>query len=54
MTIDEILLEALTEVCDEQETDTGPYVAGYAKEIIESIKDRLAENDLGIVELDRL
>ena len=46
--IDEILLEALTEVCDMTETDTDPYVAGYSKEIIESIKERLAENDLEI------
>jgi len=46
--IDEILLEALTEVCDMTETDTDPYVAGYSKEIIESIKERLAEHDLAI------
>ena len=48
MTIDEILLEALTEVCDMTETDTDPYVAGYSKEIIQSIHERLAENDLAI------
>lgn len=47
--IDEVLMEALTEVCDITETDTDPYVAGYSKEIIESIKERLAENDLAIV-----
>lgn len=54
MTIDEILAEALSEVCDETETDIGPFVAGYVKEIIESIKDRLDENDFGIVDLNRL
>lgn len=48
MTIDEILTEALTEVCDETETDIGPFVGGYVKEIIASIHERLAENDLAI------
>lgn len=52
--IDEILTEALAEVCDETTTDAGPFFAGYAKEIIDSIKERLAENDLSIVDLNRL
>ena len=54
MTIDEVLLEALTEVCDETETDIGPFFGGYGKEIIASIHERLAENDLSIVDLNRL
>jgi len=47
--IDDVLLEALSEVCDETETDIGPFYGGYATEIIASIKERLAENDMSIV-----
>ena len=52
--IDEILDEALSEVCDVTTTDTGNFYGGYGREIIESIKDRLAENELSIVDLNRL
>ena len=48
LNIDAILEEALEEVCDKTTTDVGPFYAGYAKEIVESIKDRLAEHDLTI------
>lgn len=48
MSIDEILTEALTEVCDSEGEAPWVYVTGYVNEIVESIKDRLAENDLVI------
>lgn len=52
--IDEILTEALDEVCDKTTGDIDNFYGGYGKEIIESIKERLAENDLAIVDLNRI